>query len=261
MLRLYAPAAVAAGIIAVITFFEWKNQDFLTSSSMTAAEFGKRFEQVPMQVGPWIGQDLPITKDTIEQAGAVNHVSRRYVNEQNQRFVDLWLIVGHSRDIVRHTPDICYPSQGFGQTGSTIKQRIDVEGEPSATFNTAKFHSESGFGSPWERVFWAWNANTEGEKDWVAPDKQRMHFGNNTALYKMYFTSAMSNKDEQAADSTALEFAELMLPHVNRALFPEKYADEAKADAEAEADASAAADEAAESAPDAEEPAAEPAAN
>ena len=74
------------------------------------------------------------------------------------------------------------------------------------------------------RVFWAWNANLDDEQDWVAPDNQRLHFGNNTALYKMYFTAQMPDRDQPPRDNVAMEFAKVMLPAVNRALFPERYA-------------------------------------
>jgi hypothetical protein len=157
----------------------------------------------------------------------VNHVSRTYTNASGET-VDVWLVVGHARDIGRHTPDVCYVAQGFSQDGTKQKHKIEVEGEAPATFFTARFRREDQAGIP-TRVFWAWNANEEeskedGGQDWVAPDNQRLHFGNNTALYKMYFTARMSDRDQPPRDNVAMEFAKVMLPAVNRSLFPERYA-------------------------------------
>jgi hypothetical protein len=223
MLRLYVPVAVTVVLIGALTAWEGIYSDRFRGSSVTAEEFGKRFAGVPMNVGDWEGQERPVDPKTIEVAGAVNHVSRVYTNTQTGAQVDLWLVVGHSRDICRHTPDVCYQAQGFSQDGSMQKHRVEVPGEEPATFHTARFRREDQAGVP-TRVFWAWNANEAPDhQTWEAPDNQRMHFGNNTALYKMYFTAKMNERDELASDNVAAQFAEVMLPVVNRALFPERY--------------------------------------
>jgi hypothetical protein len=248
MLRLYIPAAVVVVLIAIGTGFEAHYSDRFTSSSISAEEFGKRFANVPEKVGPWVGTDTDEQSETLEQAGAVSHVSRTYVNGENGRRVDLWLIVGHAREICRHTPDICYPSHGFAQLGNRLKHRIDAPGENPATFFTAKFRDESALGGQQRtRVFWAWNGNNpnKNQTDWEAPEYQKLHFGNNTALYKMYFTANMDALDEPVEDSVAIDFAKLMIPEVNRALFPERYKDEVPTESDPADDRPAVGDEAA----------------
>jgi hypothetical protein len=226
MNRLYIPAAVA--IVAIVGLTAWAAHfsDRFTSSSMTAAEFGARFKNVPTEIGDWVGQDQPIDPSTLEQAGAVSHVSRRYINQRNPgQSVDLWLIVGHAREICRHTPDICYPSQGYSQIGNRITFPIVAPEDPDhpAEFFTAKFRNEGTLGTKTERVFWAWNGNQPEKNEWEAPDYQKQYYGNNTALYKMYFTAQMSSDDEETNKNLAVDFAKLILPDINRALFPERY--------------------------------------
>ena len=223
MLRLYVPVAVTVVLIATMTIWASIYSDRFSDTSVTAKEFGKRFEKLPTTVGNWEGEDTEVGAETLEVAGAVNHVSRVYRNAETGDVVDLWLVVGHARDIGRHTPDICYPSQGMGQDGAKKTHRIDVAGEPPANFFTARFRHET-LGGATRRVFWAWNANTPDELEWVAPENQRRHFGNNTALYKMYFTSSMKDRDEPINDNVAVNFAKTMIPVVNRTLFPERYA-------------------------------------
>ncbi len=250
MLRLYAPVAVA--LLAIVAFTAWEAvlSDRFVSSSMTAEEFGQRFKQVPKDIGLWEGVEMHPEKATLEIAGAVNHVSRRYVHRDTQQTVDLWLIVGHARDIARHTPDICYPSQGYSQMGARVSERIVPPDDPDhpATFFTAKFHNESSLGNKIERVFWAFNGNEEGKDEWEAPESEgvfaflpsksagpKNYYGNNTALYKMYFTAAMVDGDELPNQNVAYDFAELALPLINKALFPERYdAEDLEADAAAD---------------------------
>ncbi|RIK85200.1 MAG: hypothetical protein DCC67_04280 [Planctomycetota bacterium] len=253
MNRLYVPVAVTVVLIVSLTAWESIYSDRFTGSAVTAEEFGKLFAKLPLQIGPWHGEDHKVDEKTLEVAGAVNHVSRTYKNTETGEQVDLWLIVGHSRDICRHTPDICYPSHGFAQDGTKYKQRIETD-QGDATFYTARFRQEMSLGSGgiFQRVFWAWNPNTEDDYQWEAPDNQRLHFGNNRALYKMYFTASMKERDEPVADNVAMDFAKAMLPVVNHTLFPQHYG--APATAEVDADDAAGAI-AAEAAANAEKPA------
>jgi hypothetical protein len=225
MLRLYAPVAVTVVLVAISTFFEARFSDRFNTSDVTKEEFDQRFSSLPKEVGPWVGTDNEVGKDILQVAGAVNHVSRTYLNNQTGAKVDLWLIVGHSRDIVRHTPDICYPAHGFGQDDiKPLKQVIKAGGE-DATFYTARFRNEQAFGGgpALQRVFWGWNANTDDEHQWIAPDSAKRYFGNNRRLYKMYFTANMTDRDEPVGENAAVAFAKVMLPEVNHALFPKHY--------------------------------------
>ncbi len=222
MPRLYIPVAVTVVLIASLTFWESVYSDRFTGTSINPAEFQKRFDALPAEIGPWVGTNNAVTEETLNTAGAVSHVSRTYTNSQTGERVDVWLVVGHARDISRHTPDICYPSQGFAMDGTQLKQPIVPDGSSQdANFHTARFKKESalGAGGPLVRVFWAWNPNQGDENEWVAPDSSRLAFGNNRALYKLYFTSAMKEREEAVTDNTAYKFAKMMIPVVNQTLF------------------------------------------
>jgi hypothetical protein len=261
MTRLYIPVAVAVVLIVSMTFWESVYSDRFTGSSVSPEQFHQKFASLPMKVGSWVGADRPVPEETLKTAGAVSHISRVYKNEETGEEVDLWLIVGHARDISRHTPDVCYPSQGFAMDGTQLQQRIKAEGTgKEGEFHTARFRKEAalGAGGPLVRVFWAWNPNTDEQKDWVAPDATRLAFGNNTALYKMYFTAPMKERDESVTDNVAYKFAQIMLPEVNKTLFAAPGATPLDAPAEGAEGAAAPAD--ATAAPAAEAPATEPAA-
>jgi hypothetical protein len=180
---------------------------------------GERFKQVPKEIGDWKGEDLPVDEQVKKTAGAVKYVSRSYKNSETGAQVVLWLIVGHSRDICRHTPNICYPSAGFRQEGSQLRHHMDLESGKPAEFYTGKFIKDDVHGRRAERVFWAWNHPDHNK--WEAPGNQRQHYGLSRALYKLYFTSNVLASESKAEDNIAAEFAELMLPEVDKALFPE----------------------------------------
>jgi len=231
MTRGYLPFILAAALIGVLTFVEgYYMKDRWGSLAMEAGELGERFDQVPKEIGSWVGQDLPVDDIVKKTAGAVNYVSRRYTNGTKE--VRLWLIVGHSRDIVRHTPSVCYPASGFRQQGSRLRHHIDTDNGKKSVFFTAKFEKEDEFSHHIERVFWAWNHPDHNQ--WDAPgksgkDNARFHYGLSRALYKLYFTTNVMGDETSIEDSVAVDFAKSMLPAIDAALFPEENSTEAAA--------------------------------
>lgn len=248
MNRLLVPVIVAVVLIAATTVVEGVFlKDRWADPEIEAAELGKRFANVPKKIGDWTGVDTPVEEEVQERAGAVNFVNRRYTHAQTNRYVDLWLIIGHARDIIRHTPDICYASSGYHQQGSILQHDIPYD-DKTAQFFTSKFQKENELVRQIERVFWAWNHPSK--QKWEAPEGARYYYGMSTrTLYKMYFTSPVSAEDDTVEDSLAAEFAELILPAIDAALFPnEGAAPDADAD-EAVEDAESADSAAAEAAP------------
>jgi len=161
--------------IVSLSFYEgYAMKDRWNEPGIEAKQLGERFAQVPLDIGDWKGEDLPVDEIVRKTAGAVNYVSRRYTNVLTNKEVVLWLIVGHSRDIVRHTPNICYPSSGFRQLGSNMQHHISIggdsiDGEREVEFFTSKFEKEDAMSRRIERVFWTFNHPDENQ--WEAPEK------------------------------------------------------------------------------------------
>lgn len=217
---LIAPAVLGGILIISLCFIEGLYlKDRWGTPGVEAAAMGERFKQVPKEIGDWEGEDLPVDEQVKKTAGAVRYVSRRYTNQENNDEVRLWLIVGHSRDVCRHTPNICYPASGFRQQGTQIRHLVTPDSGKPAEFFTGKFIKDDVYGRHAERVFWAWN-HPEHDK-WEAPGDPRRHYGLSRALYKVYFTSNVKPDEQSAEDNVAADFAMLMLPEIDKALFPE----------------------------------------
>jgi hypothetical protein len=215
--------AVAGVVLAGATLVEARLSDRWSESNVSAQEFAQRFARVPKSIDDWHGEDLPVDEKVQEKSGAVGYVSRSYRNSRTGETVTLWLIVGHARDICRHTPDICYPSAGFHmQSDHNVRQTLTGEGlDDKEEFWTNTFIKEDSLGTSRVRVFWAWNSaskETAGKLDWEAPDHPRFYYGNDRALYKMYFSNTMGSATETADDSPAVRFAKRFLPVLNQAL-------------------------------------------
>jgi hypothetical protein len=219
----YVPLVVGELLIVSLTIVQGIMSDRLAGSNVSAEQRAELLKLVPKSFGDWHGDDKPVDPDVKEVAGSVGAaVSRNYRNARTGERVDLWLIVGHARDISAHTPDVCYPGSGFVARAKENGRYPLVVGGNETWFLTNAFYKEDVTGRQLLRVFWTWfnpeAKENQGEVVWEAPEKARLYFGNTRALFKMYFTSEMRDTMETAEQSACIHFARDFLPEVEKAL-------------------------------------------
>jgi hypothetical protein len=153
-----------------------------------------RLDQVPTVVGPWKGTLSELSQAEVAGARVDGHRVCRFENRKGQAITVL-LVCG------RPGPD-----------PFTLKG-----GPEEAHMQTATFRKE-GAAAREVRFFWAWNAGGR----WQAPDNPRWTFARAPALYKLYVIRERAAKEtSRPDDDPAVEFMNLLLPHLNRILCPE----------------------------------------
>lgn len=219
MLR-HLPIVLGVVLIVGLTIVEATMSDRFQGSNITAERFSELLSAVPLQVGDWQGEDLTVEDVVRQTAGAIGYVSRAYRNVNTNETVTVWLIVGHARDICRHTPNVCYASSGFRvRAEHNAVHPIDVQGLPPAQFLTNTFLKEDATGRQLVRVFWAWyEPQPDGEVLWKAPKNPRWKFGNARALFKLYLIDEMRDPKDTADRSACIRFAQEFLPLIDKAL-------------------------------------------
>ena len=228
----YSPIILAVFLIVGLTIVQINMTDRLSGTNVSAEQRAALLEKVPSSVGDWHGDDMKVDEAVRKTAGAIGAVQREYHNVRTGEKVRVWLIVGHAREVSFHTPDICYPSQGFQARApeNSVYPMVFPE-VPKADFLTNTFLRENNTGQQIERVFWTWynpmNKENDGKVVWEAPSNARWYFGNTRALYKLYFTSSMRDPKETADNSACVRFARDVLPEINKALAEVPLGDEA----------------------------------
>jgi hypothetical protein len=233
----YSPLIAAVLLIVGLTIIQVNMTDRLQGTNVSAEQRAALLDKVPAAIGDWHGDDAPIDPNVRKTAGAIGAVDREYHNVRTGEKVRLWLIVGHAREVSAHTPDICYPSQGFeARASENSVYPMVFPDQPEADFLTNTFLLENNTGQQLKRVFWSWynpmDKANEGKVVWEAPSNARWRFGNTRALYKMYFSSSMRDPKETAEQSACVRFAREFLPEVNKAL-AEVYSETPNGDANA----------------------------
>jgi hypothetical protein len=223
MLR-YAPIVAGVALIVGLTIVQIQMTDRFSGANYGAEEHAKLLANVPMNFGDWRGIDKDVSETVRQTAGAIGAVSRQYRNVRTGEEVDLWLIVGHAREISAHTPNICYKASGWEPRASTDSLYPMTFAEDDAQFWTNTYYREDTVAGRrfLQRVFWSWfnpeDESHQGKVIWEAPKNPWYHFGNSRALFKMYFTSEMRDPLETTDQSACIMFAREFLPIVNAAL-------------------------------------------
>lgn len=219
---MFRQVPIILGVLALIglTVAEARMSGRFEGSDITEEQFAELLKKVPKDIGDWHGTDQEVGEVERKTAGARGYLSREYKNAITGEAVGIWLIVGHSKDIMRHTPDVCYPSSGFiMRAPDNSLQSFVFDGQKMGDFFTNTFIKEDATGRQLKRVFWSWHKpSEEGDVEWKAPKTVRWEFGNARSLYKLYFTSNMRDLRETTDDSSCMKFAKEFLPVVDKAL-------------------------------------------
>lgn len=224
----YLPLIVVCIALVPLTIWQWSMMDWVWSSNVPAQQCAYLLQtEIPNEIGDWVGVDQPVDEQVRKTAGADGYISRTYVNQETNERVTVWFIVGHFRNVARHTPNICYRNAGFTQVERANLQPFLVDDLPDSEFRTAKFRGPGPNGQVvHERVFWAWwkpEPLEEGQTaddvliEWTSPEDPRLKYGFCRALYKLYFTSS-TNEEEAPGESVCLDFAQEFLPVVDAEL-------------------------------------------
>ncbi|MCA9241222.1 MAG: exosortase-associated EpsI family protein, partial [Planctomycetales bacterium] len=215
MLRYLALGLAFVLIVAVAVYDGVLNHRWTANTE--AEDYAELIEEhLPAEIGDWKSVKYEVDDTILRVAGAVGYVSRSYKKDSTDEAVKVWLIVGPFKHVIRHTPDICYPSQDFRMMYRPETYQFDAGVDGKAQFLTSSFEKR---GEMRQRVFWSWHKPSDsGPIDWVAstsPRDNRQMYAGTPALFKLYFTTLQPQEETPPESSPANEFAKVFLPVIN----------------------------------------------
>lgn len=78
---------------------------------------------LPLVLGPWHGEDVPVREGVLRIAGNDDYVSRSYRHGETGEVVSLYIgYTARPRTMLRHRPSVCYPSAGWAPLTTTDEQ-------------------------------------------------------------------------------------------------------------------------------------------
>jgi hypothetical protein len=185
--------------------------------SNATSQAAQRLQQIPMTLGPWEATSSELAEDVLKKAEIVGYISRDYINRETGSVVSVLLVCGRPGPIAVHTPDICFRGHGYVFRSKEKQHEISVvDSATPARFWLATPDKESGGVLDYLRVLWSWTPNGT----WTAPDNPRLTFASEQVLYKLYITQHLSSPQDPADDDDCTKFVRLLIPTLQRFLFP-----------------------------------------
>jgi hypothetical protein len=169
---------------------------------------------VPMTIGDWDGRAQELDPRALAIAEVSGYVQRQYVNRRTGSTVSLLILCGRPGPVSVHLPETCYSGSGFEEVGQ--RKKYTEPGPPTADFWVYRFHKREAAVPEQLRVFCSWG--TAGT--WRAVDTPRVEFAHLPMLYKMYVVRELPKAGEPLTDDPALGFIRVLLPELQRSLFP-----------------------------------------
>ena len=171
--------------------------------------------RVPLQFGPWEGEEIPFDLRDLERMGIKGCLIRRFRNRETRETVSLMLVCGRGGPISVHTPDICYATAGFKEITDETRQQIDCDDGQKAPFIVAKFEKPDGVVPTRLEIYWAWSRDG---LDWVAPQNPRLSLARSPALYKLYVVREFNPGTRSETANTVRNFLRYALPVMRQTL-------------------------------------------
>lgn len=167
-------------------------------NSETGTVVQARFAKLPMVIGQWQGEEVPVNEKHMKVSHAEAHLSRTYTNRISGDAVNVMILYGNPGDLGAHDPKVCYGGNGFDLAGNYAKR--SAAGDVPNDFWAARFDKPPPNPAAFE-VRWGWGTGN----DWQAPDSPRLAFARQSRIYKIYLQQTLRESSNSAQGTTPME--------------------------------------------------------
>jgi len=136
-------ALIAAGILMLAFGLAYRALAVRLGLSVTTSPIVPEvLQRLPMQIGSWTGQDVPLDEAIVRKTGTDGHINRRYSRHIGVEYVGLYIAYGvTARALAPHRPEVCYVRAGWTLVD---RQSVELPSEDGAKLPCSVFHFSQG---------------------------------------------------------------------------------------------------------------------
>lgn len=170
---------------------------------------------LPVEAGNWkLLVEDKFSDEVVRVLQCPAHINRTYEHQQSGDVATVAVIVGPPGPISVHTPEICYSSREYTQTGETHKVSIDGGKNAKHTLWELPFKANKNLKRKELRVFYAWSTGTE----WTAAEYPRFSYGGMPYLYKIQLSVTTNPLATNSEFDPGQDFLQNFLPELQSRL-------------------------------------------
>lgn len=177
--------------------------------------------EVPMDLGPWHGEDDKLDPRIADATGAVDSVFRTYTNAETGVRISMILLYGPSAEVFIHAPEVCYPAAGYATISGPQTRQVTV-GDHEVPFYAHTFTRGEGGQRDIQRIFCTWRYAGR----WTPARVTYKRFERIPGMFKLHLARAALPGELFTERDPCEDFLALLVPDIERRL--------AEAEAEAE---------------------------
>ncbi len=113
-----ALAAIAASVLMLLCSWAYRVMAAQLGTPLPVTPIAREaLDTLPLQIGAWTGQDVPLDQEIVRRTDTDAHLNRRY-SRGGLETVSLYVGSGvRTRDLIPHRPEVCYILAGWTRTG------------------------------------------------------------------------------------------------------------------------------------------------
>ncbi len=108
-------AAVVAGFLMLVSSAAYRVLAARLAAPVNTTSLpAAALERLPLQIGAWTGQKVPLDEAIVRATDTEAHINRRYSRHNSSENIQLYVAYGvKARDLMPHRPEVCYPGAGW----------------------------------------------------------------------------------------------------------------------------------------------------
>lgn len=170
--------------------------------------------EMPLQLGPWQGEDDEFDPRIAARTGAVDSIFRTYHNAQTGARVGLILLYGPATEVSIHAPANCYPVSGYSLAAGPTIRPVSLDGEQTVPFEAQTFMRGEAGALELQRVFCSWWY----DGSWTPHQAAYKRYERLPGMFKVHVARAAVPGELESERDPCEDFLALLMPELERRL-------------------------------------------
>jgi len=113
--KLVIVAAVVAGFLMLVSTAAYRFLAARLEAPVNTTPISPAaLERLPLQIGDWMGREVPLDEAIVRATDTDAHINRRYSRHNGSESILLYVACGvKARDLMPHRPEVCYTGAGW----------------------------------------------------------------------------------------------------------------------------------------------------
>ena len=205
--------ALACALLAVSGGIRWRQARQIDAQMRGGQNSPFPLKDLPLTLGAWRGESATLDPKIVQATGAVDIVTRRYVDQRTGAAIDVIVMYGPPGELYNHTPDVCYPSAGYELNDGPEERTVKV-GAIEAPFRAFVFAKGEGGPGVLQEVYHSWRSNGE----WSLRVGMHKQYERIPGIYKVLMSRHVTERERRDVGNPCEAFLEVLIPELERRL-------------------------------------------